>query len=182
MRLNFQKTLQASAEFLRREPGKQMSRLRLLKLLYIADRESLRRTGRPITYDHVVAMKHGPVLSRLYDIIKGEDVLSPEFAKYVSQTGHQLSLVEEPGKSNLNRFEIRLLHELAEDYSELGDWEIVEETHTFKEWIKNNPGESSQPIPLEDVLEALGFDVDRIESVIRDTKAVQSLQRLFPQS
>jgi hypothetical protein len=32
------------------------------KLLYLADRESLKKTGRPITGDRVVAMEHGPVL------------------------------------------------------------------------------------------------------------------------
>src|SRR5438105_4403367 len=63
-KFNLKKTVQAAAEFLRHEPGKQMSRLRLIKLLYIADREALLETGRPITSDTIVAMKHGPVLSR----------------------------------------------------------------------------------------------------------------------
>lgn len=39
-----------------------MSYLRMLKLLYLADRESLKETGHTITGDRVVAMEHGPVL------------------------------------------------------------------------------------------------------------------------
>ena len=65
-RFNFAKTLQASAVLLRRD-DKRMSRLRLLKLLYFADRELLVAKVRTITGDSVVAMKYGPVLSQTYD-------------------------------------------------------------------------------------------------------------------
>ena len=180
-KFNLSKTVQAAAELLRHEPSKQMSRLRLIKLLYIADRESLRETGRPISCDTIVAMKHGPVLSRFYNVIKGEDAGSSEFNKYIEQQGFQLFLVNDPGKDNLNRYEIRKLRELSDRHRDDGDWELVEITHGFPEWIKNDPGESSQPIPIEDVLEAIGFSDERIESVRRDAADVRKLQRLFHQ-
>jgi uncharacterized phage-associated protein len=40
------------------------------KVLYQADRLHLARYGRPITGDHYVAMKHGPVPSATYDALK----------------------------------------------------------------------------------------------------------------
>jgi uncharacterized phage-associated protein len=159
-----------------------MSRLRLLKILYIADREALKEIGRPISSDTWVAMKNGPVLSRSYNVIKGEDVGSTEFNQYVDQQGHLLFLVKEPGKDQLNRFEIRKLHELSTRYRELDDWDIVEETHQFKEWIKNNPGESSRPIPLKDVLAAVDMPPERIEIVLRDAENVKSLERVLHQA
>ena len=55
---NLDKTMQAIAALLHFHGTKEMSYLRLLKILYIADRESLKETGRPITGDHVVAMEH----------------------------------------------------------------------------------------------------------------------------
>ena len=61
-RFNFERALQASAYLLRLD-GKRMGYLRLLKLLYIADREWLAETGESITGDRAYAMKYGPVLS-----------------------------------------------------------------------------------------------------------------------
>lgn len=58
--LDVEKAIQAVGVLLRRE-GKRASRLRLLKLLYIADRISLQKTGTPILGSKVVALKHGPV-------------------------------------------------------------------------------------------------------------------------
>jgi hypothetical protein len=69
-RFNFEKTLQAAGVLLHLEE-KRMSRLRLLKFLDIADRELLAEAAHPITGDVGCAMKYGPVLSRVYDLIKG---------------------------------------------------------------------------------------------------------------
>ena len=65
------KIVEAAAVLLRSSQHGRMGRLRLLKLLYIADRESLRETGRPIVGTKLVAMDLGPVHSEVYDLIKG---------------------------------------------------------------------------------------------------------------
>ncbi len=51
--------------------GGSMPMLKLLKLMYLADRASLIETGFPITGDAIVAMDKGPVLSTTYDRLKG---------------------------------------------------------------------------------------------------------------
>ena len=61
MRFNEAKATQAAARLLRNRGGR-MSYMKLIKLLYLADREALARWGRPITTDSYVSMKHGPVL------------------------------------------------------------------------------------------------------------------------
>lgn len=38
----------------------------------LADREAYAKWGKPITGDTAVSMKHGPVLSTVYDLTKGE--------------------------------------------------------------------------------------------------------------
>src|SRR5688500_4690350 len=77
---NVMKVVQASAVLLKKHGGR-MSRLRLVKLLYIADRESLSQTLRPITGDHPAAMEHGPVPSQTYDLIKRKHVDSPTWGQ-----------------------------------------------------------------------------------------------------
>lgn len=76
-RFNIAKGDRASAVLLKTEPAHRMGRLRLLKLLYIADREALTERARPITGDSPVAMDNGPVLSNTYDLIKGQNYLTP---------------------------------------------------------------------------------------------------------
>ena len=65
------KVTQAAAFLLNRYNGF-ITRRRLLKLLYIADRELIQQTHRPLTGDKPVAMDYGPVLTRTYDLLKGE--------------------------------------------------------------------------------------------------------------
>lgn len=49
-----------------------MSYMKLIKLLYLADREALLRFGCPITTDRYVSMDRGPVLSRVLNLITEE--------------------------------------------------------------------------------------------------------------
>jgi hypothetical protein len=45
----------------------------IVKSLFFADRAHLNNFGRPITFDNYVAMKHGPVPSLAYDLLKGNE-------------------------------------------------------------------------------------------------------------
>ena len=71
MRFNEKKATQAAARFLRHSNGR-MNYMKLIKLLYIADRDALTRWGRPITTDSYFSLKHGPVLSQVLDLITEE--------------------------------------------------------------------------------------------------------------
>ena len=57
---------QAAARLLKRAGGP-MSHMKLIKLLYLADRRALVRWGRPITCDWYVSMPQGPVPSFTLD-------------------------------------------------------------------------------------------------------------------
>jgi uncharacterized phage-associated protein len=157
-RFNIAKTIQASAVLLKAEQTNRMSRLRLLKLLYISDREALTERARPITGDRPVAMDHGPVLTNTYDLIKGEDFLATEWDKYIKREGRDAVLTSDPGVGDLSRYEIAKLHDVARRFQDRDDWDVAEFTHTFDEWIKNKPQKgSSNPIPDDDVLAATGL-------------------------
>ncbi len=70
-RIDTRKAIEAAATLLRLAPHRIMGRKRLLALLYIADRESLKRRGRPIVGGRLCAMDYGPIHSEVYDLIKG---------------------------------------------------------------------------------------------------------------
>lgn len=176
------KTIQAAAVLLKQHAGR-MSRLRLLKLLYIADRETLQETGRPITGDRVAAMKNGPVLSRTYDLIKGEDFAAPAWEEFIQREGPQdVRLRKEPGVGKLSRQEIAKLTAVSDRYSASDDWDIAEITHDFPEWKKNKPeGNSRAWIPLDDLLEAMGLLADK-DRLLSEMQADADLDRLLAMS
>src|SRR5258708_12785067 len=71
-RIDVHKTIQAICLLLKTGRTDRLEYISILKLLYIADRESLAERGAPITGDVPVAMKNGPVLSAIYALINRE--------------------------------------------------------------------------------------------------------------
>ena len=65
------KISQIAGYILFKEAGQTMQILKLMKLLYFVDRLSLERYGEPTSFDNIVAMPHGMVLSQTYDLSSG---------------------------------------------------------------------------------------------------------------
>jgi hypothetical protein len=60
-----------AAAFMLFKAGGKLPLIKLVKLLYLAERLSLQRYGEPLTGDRLVAMPNGPVLSITYDHMNG---------------------------------------------------------------------------------------------------------------
>ncbi|MDB9464369.1 Panacea domain-containing protein, partial [Dolichospermum circinale] len=99
-RFHPEKAVEAAA-ILMKLHGKPIKYLGLLKMLYIADRIALERIEQPITGDHYVSMDYGPVLSGVYDLIKGKPVddALPLWSEYISPGDKNffVYLVKDPG-------------------------------------------------------------------------------------
>jgi uncharacterized phage-associated protein len=175
-----EKLIQATAVLLKTTDPRRMSRLRLLKLLYIADRECIRESGRSITGDRAVAMDHGPVLSRTYACIKGQNYTATSWEQFFRRSGkHDVELHADPGIGKLSQYEIRTLQSVAERFEELDDWSLSEHTHTFPEWLRNRPEPgSSRHISVHDVLEAVGRAEDA-EELIAEAAGYADVDRLL---
>lgn len=161
------KVTQAAALLLRLRGGR-MHYLKLIKLLYIADREALRRWGVPITMDSYVAMDHGPVVSRTFNLIQGCPGLAWNTAISDPMGEHEVELRAEPGTSRLSKAEEQLLAEVFALYGNKNRWELVELTHTFPEW--RDPNGSSLPIRVEDILRGLGEGETAIAAQMEDLR------------
>src|ERR1700687_4607723 len=71
LRFNERRATEAAARFLTLRGGR-MSYLKLIKMLYFLDRAALLRWGRPVTPARYVSRDNGPVVSRIYDLIREE--------------------------------------------------------------------------------------------------------------
>ncbi len=159
-----------------------MSRMRLLKMLYMGDRILLQTIGCTITRDTVYAMDNGPVLERAYDLIKGKDPALPLWGKYIQNEGSQdLILTKEPGVGCLSEFEVDTLQKIADDFWEVDDFGVADYTHDFPEWIKNRPAKGSRKaISLDDMLEALGI-TDMKAAMLAEGKSEAALNHALAQ-
>lgn len=164
IRMDTLKITQAAGFLLKGHNGF-ITRRRLLKLLYIADRELLRQTRRPLTGDRAVAMDHGPVLTHTYDLLRGTATGADAWNAAIQQVApftHRL--VADPGVGRLSKLELAKLEEVKERYWWIDDDALSELTHEFPEWRRNQPPKGGvKPIAAEHVLEALGLAGARAE-------------------
>jgi len=180
-KLNVAKAIQAAAKLLQFERGR-MSRLRLLKLLYIADRRCVKETGRQLIGDRVVAMDNGPLHGTVYNMIKGQSVHDRAWSMYIRQDGpRDVQLHCVPGNSELSRHEIELLDSVSTDHMKYDEWEIVDFTHQFAEYKKADATRThgrSVLIPFEDVIDGVQRSGDK-DSILQDIADDEAFDEFF---
>ncbi|MEM9540600.1 MAG: Panacea domain-containing protein [Cyanobacteria bacterium P01_E01_bin.42] len=168
-RFHPQKTVEAAA-FLLKLHGKPMQYLGLLKMLYLSDRMALEEIEWPITGDRYVSMKHGPVLSEVYDLIKSNslDNAFSLWSKFITtpDPDYCIKLIQDPGNNELCEAEENILRQVYQEFGHYDRFDLAKLTHHFPEW--QNPGESSIPIAVEKILKVLGKSDREIEEIQQD--------------
>lgn len=159
---NERKAAQVAAWFLRQNKGC-MPHLKLIKLIYLAEREAINRHGFTMTGDEFVAMKHGPVPTWTLDYVNGLEESGPDgWDSWISdKENHEVALRDRAGKSDaldeLSRADEAVLDEIWRRFGAMGKYQIRDYTHDSRncpEWI--DPEGSSKPIPMQRIFEALG--------------------------
>lgn len=168
MRFNEAKATQVAALLLKLRGTHRMKFLKLVKLMYIVDREALARWGRPVSTDTYVSMDKGPVLSRVYSLISEEQCEPAFWARHiVPASDHDVRLDADPGDQELSRAEDELIREVFARHGHKNRWQIVDELHRLPEW--QDPHGSMIPITIRDILSALGksrADIAAIEEAL----------------
>lgn len=174
---NGAKAAEAAAVLLQTAGGK-MPYMRLIKLVYLADRESLHRYGRPIVGGQYVAMKYGPVTSEVLDAIKRER--SGPWQAMIERQGCDVKLRQEPKAALLSEAEISILRETADLFRQLDQWALSYVTHeVLPEW--HDPGQSATEISPEEILRALQKSDEEIEQVREEAVEDAYFESLFSQ-
>ncbi len=155
-RFDTDKAIQSVAFLLRLERDHRTNYMRLLKLLYIAEREILAEAGVTITGSRTIAMERGPVLEDVYSLIRSQHTDTAAWSKFFQVSSYDLEMIDDPGVGKLPKFIAEKLEEVSKRHSQHDEWALVEITHQFPEWKKNDPGKSSKPIALADILDGMG--------------------------
>ncbi len=141
--------------------GGTMSHLKLMKLLYIAERTSVKdNCYHPVLGDDLYSTDNGPILGHTYDYMKKRGTKKNGWSKWVSQIREgTVSLVRPYNPKDLDLLSEATLQVLAKVWSEcghMGSQEVVKYTLDFPECGKHQP-RSSEKIKYEDLLYALGY-------------------------
>lgn len=136
------KTLQALAYLLQLDDNHKMKRLKLIKLLWAADRLHIRRYGRTITVSDYYALPHGPVNSLALDIASvSSDYLSDEVVVYISNyltaNGSDTAMSLFPGDDYLAQSEKDMLKMAYDKFGNVDRFTLADDiSHRYPEWTK----------------------------------------------
>lgn len=136
-----QKFTQAAAYVTSRCSGG-MTRKKLFKLLYLADREHLFRYARPILKDRYINMDQGPVPSGSYDLVKANLKTWPQsvidsFARHIKVEGMHIRLGEPIAKDLLSKSDIAILDEVIDRYGSRSADYLSALSHRHKAWLES---------------------------------------------
>lgn len=152
-----QKVAQMAAFFLARRGG-HMSHMKLMKLLYLADRESMARYDVPMSDDAPCNMKNGPILSATLNLMNGT-THHEAWSSWVSpiqnnEVRAQKQIRDWDELDELSRADLAVLETVFLAHGHKERWEVVKYTHDLPEW--EHPGRSSVAIDQARTFRSLG--------------------------
>lgn len=177
---------QMSAFFAQKEGGI-IPVLKLVKLLYLADREALARYGAPITYDFPVSMDQGPVLSQALNLINGDvnGVPAAQWEEWMSpRKGYDTAVKRQFSRGDLDELsdaDLEVLETVWRQFGHMDKWTLRDWTHlNCAEW--KNPNGSSFPIEEVERLQAVGVPADQAHVLADEIRAERDMDRRFAQA
>lgn len=164
--------------------GGKMSYMQLIKMLYLADRDALITLNRPITGDEYYAMKYGPVLSTVLNLVRFGDELFPpheHWSSVIEKSGkYDVRLKQDVQFHHLSEAELKILNKVVHKFRDMDKWELVEYCHKhIKEW--REPGNSAFPITHEQILRAVGWSDQQIEQTREEIEHVEYVRSVLKQ-
>lgn len=122
--------------------GREINYMKALKLLYLADRLHLRKYGRLITDDRLVAMENGTLGSQAKDIIVQSDFLPHVVYEYSDDKlkrnldAYKISSASDDFKE-LSESDIECVDSVLKEVGEKNQFELKELTHNLPEWKRH---------------------------------------------
>lgn len=184
---NEKKAAQAAAYFLFHAGGR-LPVLKLMKLLYLAERKSFELFGIPLIGDSLVSMDNGPVLSITLNKINGMSRDSAIWEEWIAdRENHDLALRDASrvrSADDLLALSDSDLEALEEIWTGFGHWEkfrLCDYTHdNCPEW--QDPEGSSTPISYDRLLTALGLKQESKIAIIEQLELQAQLNQAFAHS
>ncbi len=154
-----------------------MNYMKMIKLLYLADREYITDWCNSITTDSYVSMDNGPVTSKIYDLIKDSHIDNGTYwVSLIRTVGYNAVLIKEPDEyDRLSPMEMEVIAKTNQRFAESGEWDVVRFCHeNLAEW--QNPSGSTIQITIEDIIRAAKDEKD-VDECIEEMSLAAQIQK-----
>ena len=168
-----------TAFFLSKTQDRKLNDIKLMKLLYIAERTSLERYATPISYDQFCSMEHGPVLSGTYELLTDKEK-TPTWDKHISPLSlyvfggdQSVSLLEDISWDEiLRQCDVEILDYVWDTFGHMSKWQIKKYCHdNFPEYDERPEAmKTSIGLDLETIFVALGDNQELAAEKAEDVK------------
>lgn len=172
------KAAQIAAHFVSRSGG-QIAKLKLAKLIYLAEREHLKRFDRPMTMDECYSLPHGPICSSSLNGIDGKLGDDGEWTRVRAYGRDQVhgNTVGREDLDEITNAEFRVLEHVWDQFGGMTAARIRTWTHdpeNVPEYVEVT--KSRLPITYEQILRALGKkDAAAIAADIDQSRHLEAL-------
>ena len=156
--------------------GGELYFLKLMKLMYLAERKSYQLYAEPIVGDRMVSMNYGPVLSNTYNLIKtgsnqvaegGWETWVSDAENYKLKLRKSLNSIED--LPMLSEAQIEIVYSIWSEFKDYDRFELAKHTHNIcPEW--EDPDGSMYPIDLSRLIKVLNYDDVAISHILNDLR------------
>lgn len=151
-----------------------LTNLKLNKLVYYAQVESVRTSGRALFDDEIEAWRYGPVARAVYD----------EFKRY-----GRSPIPSASGPCTMNPYAVRIVDDVAESYGQMSAFDLVELTHREGgAWRKVFSPDADEIITVADIAASRdmegfpGLAGTAVEAIAKVTSSIPNALNLLKNS
>lgn len=183
MMFHERKVAQMAAFFLGQDTAGKMSRVKLMKLLYLSDREAVPAFGWLISGYRLACVPQGPTRAQTLILMDGDGELQHGGweARVSGDENHEASAHEPLDVSSLDELapaEIETLKSVWTNFGATDKWETSDGTHQpFAE--RTDPIGSYMPVRYESLDRVVGFDSTSAQQLAAQIQAKHEIDALF---
>jgi hypothetical protein len=176
--VNGKKAAQAAARLIEKS-GNPIDYLRLCKLAYLADRQSILSRGVPIIGGSYFSMRKGPTIGEFMGFVNQRNN-PPQWNETVSpRFGNEVRLQRSPTFDALSKVELEILDLVVAQHAQRTTDELVQWCHDNCPEYEEVAQGRRKPIPVEGILRGVGKSEKRIQKVLEDARELQEMDALL---
>jgi uncharacterized phage-associated protein len=167
------KAAQLCAHFALREEG-MIDKLKLIKLIYLTERKCLEDWQRPILFDELFSLPHGPICSSTLNGIDGA-YPQTDWDKYITRSGNKVVATRKFSRNDLDEVsdaEFDIVEDVWKRFGTYTASKLRNFTHdNCSEYTDITEGRI--PISYKEVLEAIGTPTAEAEALEREISGLR---------